>query len=110
MRKAVLFVMLAFLAGCMTYREGVERKGRAYVERYPAHVSAVNRAVSENRVIPGMTRSEVLVSRGNPEEKEQVLLGRLYYERWRFCRFNGEKCIDIDTVYFRNGIVMFVRD
>jgi len=106
----VMMAGLFLLAGCTTYQKGVEYGGRAFVEKQPGYQESINRAIKAGRVFPGMTVDEVIAARGNPSEHEWIQISGIWYERWVFQEMNGERTVGVDTLFFRDGTLIFWND
>lgn len=108
MKKIIWLGICLLLAGCYTYQKGVSQQGRSFVERYPKHLSAIEEAVKAKRVICGMTRNEVMSAWGNPSVTKEVEVGGTSYEQWVY--ENRNRVPGLDTLYFRNGVLVFWED
>ncbi|MCM8816775.1 MAG: DUF2845 domain-containing protein [Candidatus Omnitrophica bacterium] len=101
----IFFMVVAFLSGCAvlpSYR--AEMEGRKMISDYPLNKAAVARAISEHRVIHGMTMEEVIESWGNPEiEHELVINGKVYYS-WAYKKNHRTRIL-----YFRHGILVDIK-
>jgi len=98
------------LAGCTTYQQGVEREGRAYIDKYDWHKTALQQAIKEHRLMAGMTRDEVVASRGEPISRDNTEIGRYIYEEWVYeKRYNG-RLTGASLLFFRDGLLSFWRE
>lgn len=57
----------------------VKHNPRAKIEKYPARVKA---AIAEGRVIPGMTREQVLIAVGHPPTHQTPTLSATVWNHW----------------------------
>ena len=109
--RVISILLLLFLTGCgLVYQKGIEEEGRKFVEKYPGHIWAIERAIKDGRIVPGMTKDEVILSWGKPNRKEETQIGNYYYEKWVYERDRGGKAVGTDILYFRKGILVFWVD
>lgn len=101
MRIRFYFILLIFLAGCVT----PSRQSRqSYLAYHPNTLPAVRQAILENRVVIGMTRDEVRASWGSPSE----ISGGSYGDKFEHWIYTGSWCYDAPTLNFENGILWSV--
>ncbi len=84
---AVTAAAAAFVAGCLAppHRFDVHRASR-YLERRPDVPKERARALLEGAVVAGMTRDEVVLCLGKPQERQRVADGGPVAELWLYCR------------------------
>ena len=109
--KKIGFVLLAFLAGCSyVNRHHLENEGRVFIDKYPGHVLAIERSVKERNILPGMTMEEVLQSWGKSTSIKNIRISRDFYVQWIYVKIEKEKIVNIDCLYFKDGILIFWKD
>jgi len=109
--KKEFIILGLFLTGCgIPYQNRVKTEGREFIEEYPGNEATIYRAIKEKRIVPGMTMEEVVLSRGNPSSKEDIMIGQENYEKWVYETREKEKLINRDFLYFRKGILIFWED
>jgi len=98
----VFFFLMCGCAFLPSYR--VEKEGRAFITDYPLNRIAVEKAVSEHRLMYGMTMEEVVKSCGNPDlEHELIINGKVYYS-WLYRKNNLTRIL-----YFNRGILVDIQ-
>jgi len=109
--RIISILLLLSLTGCgLAYRKGIEREGRKFVEKYPAYIWMIERAIKEKRIVPGMTEEEVIKAWGQPTRKGEAQIGRHYYEKWVYERYENGEFAGTDILYFRKGVLVFWLD
>lgn len=102
----IAFILITLLfSGCAvlpSYR--AENEGRKMITDYQMNKVAVARAISEHRIIYGMTMEEVIASWGNPEiEHELIINGKVYYS-WAYRKNHRTRIL-----YFHHGILVDIK-
>lgn len=102
----VLIITVVFLiCGCAilpSYR--VEKESRAFITNYPLNKAAVTRAISQHRLMYGMTMEEVIESWGTPELQHELIINGKVYHSWAYRKNNITR-----VLYFNRGIIVDIK-